>query len=223
MNCLFGVSVLVIALSVLSGSVTGQSTNPPATTPVNCSDATMMSNIDISALYGTWYEVARQPSIGAACIEVDIGGSSQSTDIVYVNTTYASNMNMLNQNKTVSQTFNKTLATANGSITLYSNISSTNYLFKVLSTDNTNYAFVCGYTSNNSSSIGVILTRTRYVNATYLGNLEAQAAINYSDFSATSMYTITQNEGCVVSGAATLVPFISLLTALVYSLMKFLN
>lgn len=122
---------------------------------------------------------------------------NQQGDNVTIDTTYAEVLLF----PWVNQTMSATLTAVNGSSANYTfrYWNPPNYtpytVFKVLQTNYTDYAFVCGYTdaNDNSTSFGMILTRNRTVLTTYLDSLESNSSAQYANFLNGSMGLITQD------------------------------
>lgn len=200
----WGLLCVFLTLGFNSSQVRAQTPNTPLACNVSSSIA-----LDLDKFAGIWWEIARQPVGLMFCTEINVTVLSTTTDTdnVLIDTTY-SNTPLF---PWVNQTMNATLSVANGTVapTGY-NFSYTNpptqtpyTVFKILDTDYTTFAFICGYTNatDNSTEFGMIIARNRSLSTAVLDSLESQSSALSTNFANGSMSLITQDETCTGNGA----------------------
>lgn len=202
--------LIIIGFLILQNSLTdGQiqralcSQSPSMTFNASQVCKTFMNPIDssinsyLTQISGIWWEVARSPAkLNLACVKVQFT-EIQTENTLEIATTYATSYTDLWKNQTVYANISLTNNNANGFNISYSNglTTPTTTTYKLLDTDYNNYALICGYTNaiNNETSFGIVMTRQRFPNVTYLLDLEDAASLKYIDFEFGTMPLVTQS------------------------------
>ncbi|KAL7726032.1 hypothetical protein ACLKA6_008491 [Drosophila palustris] len=220
-----GLFCVLLALGFLSGSkVNAQAANSTQACNVSSSMA-----LDLDKFAGIWWEIARQPVGLMFCTEINVTVLNTAQDNVLIDTTY-SNTPVY---PWVNQTMNATLTVANGTVApsgynfSYWNdpVNSPYTVFKVLDTDYTNFAFICGYTNatDNSTEFAMIIARNRTLSTLYLDSLESESSAHYANFANGTMSLITQDYTCTGNGAdpsTAFTVFYSIFALVIYFLTK---
>lgn len=155
---------------------------------------------------GPWYEVARNPAPDVYCVKVDAAISPDNSTLFLVNTTYADSSSYLYINQTVNGNISLaglTLPSTDGYNISYSvgyNTYQPSAIYKLLATDNDNYALICGYTNaaDLKTEFGIVLARNRNIsnfNNTQLDIYEQMGFNMTTAFLNGSMALVTQSEG----------------------------
>ncbi|KAH8420869.1 hypothetical protein KR222_007464 [Zaprionus bogoriensis] len=218
---LFGLCLLLGLLAGHTASAQDDSDGPLA-----CVNSTGTS-LDLEQFAGTWWEVARQPVGSYFCTQINVTVLSTAQDNVLINTTYSNTPTY----PWVNQVMNATLTVTNGSteghnFTYWNPPVYTAYtVYKVLATNYTDYAFICGYTnaSDTATSFGMIITRNRSISTAALDNLESLSSAKYANFLNGSMGLITQDETCLGNGAdpsTAVTAFYAVFALVIYQLTK---
>lgn len=77
----------------------------------------------------------------------------------------------------------------------YNNANAVNTTYKIINTDYTSYAVVCGYTSSNAStSFGSILTRSQNPNNTLVGTVVNNTALVLANFNSSLVTSVPQQK-----------------------------
>ncbi|CAD6996357.1 unnamed protein product [Ceratitis capitata] len=210
----------IVGLLCLFGS-RGVSAQNNTQNLIQCQDANSLMNLTTN-FTGSWYESSRSPASALGCVALDLVSNATG---LYLNLTMPTSANALNINQTLTYSLDFQAPNVTGQTSPmagYSFSSSLgNVTVKVLSTDNTNYAIICGYTSNANSSFGAILTRQRPVSSATLTSYAVSVNSTYADFS--NMTDLTQSSVCYESSAASHASALSFVFAIIYALFKFVN
>ncbi|XP_036335611.1 uncharacterized protein LOC118745999 [Rhagoletis pomonella] len=226
MNKFLQYVVTVALLCLCSGTVMAQNSSL-----ISCQNATSLTNLN-SSFTGIWFEASRSPASAASCVGLNIttNGTAFSFSI-----TSASNSSALYSNATSTYPLlNSTITPLTTNLSAQSTFiappggfyylpqANENVTVKVVMTDYTNVAFICGYSNTTNSSFGAILTRQRAVTSGILSTYAAMVNSNYTNFS--NLTAVTQSAACYQrNSAASHASVLSLIFAVVYATLKFLN
>ncbi|XP_030374389.1 uncharacterized protein LOC115623962 [Scaptodrosophila lebanonensis] len=170
----------------------------------SCREFTSIA-LDVDKFMGTWYEVARQPSNGHACIQTIL--TDTGLDTVYIQTRYSymyDNTWISPYIVAVVTALNMTTSPSPNGYTapfLLGNFLLPWTTYKILSTDYENYALVCGFT--NATSFGLIMTRERQSKQQLFDAFEVALDPIYSNIINSSLSFVMQNATCLPSSAST--------------------
>ncbi|XP_054747202.1 uncharacterized protein LOC129253014 [Anastrepha obliqua] len=211
-------ALTVALLCLCSSSVMAQNN-----TQISCQNATSLTSLN-SSFVGEWYEASRSPASNSSCVGLNI---FTNTSGLYLNLTVSASNTLLYENTTVSYSLaNSTVVSSNETSPaggyVFVPTANVNVTIKVLMTDNTNYALVCGYYNNTGSTFGAILTRQRPVSNATLTSYVTMGNASYADFA--NMTAVVQNSTCyLASSAASHVSMLSLIVATIYAMLKLIN
>ncbi|KAM8703642.1 hypothetical protein ACLKA7_008294 [Drosophila subpalustris] len=212
------VILMVASLALISGQALAQDA---AATPQYCSDIAVSLNWNNTALFGSWLELARNPSANTkACMEFSVSLLSDNTTLSYNASHSATNVSQWQDINEPAQSLKLTVDGTTGyNITLDGKTYEWVKLLQLVN-DNT-YLVGCAYTNaaNTSTGYGFILGRSGKYNATGLMAANNAAALVYKDFT-NGTYTPILQDNCFRNSASQSLPLITGLLALALLLIK---
>ncbi|KAH8312258.1 hypothetical protein KR044_009987 [Drosophila immigrans] len=191
---------------LLLGLLAAPSAHGQDAVPVPCDVSPSMA-LDLDQFAGIWWEIARQPVGSTYCTQINVTVLDQAEQNVLIDTTYSNALlyPWVNQTMNATLTVPNNTEEANGyNFTYWNPPDFTPYtVFKILDTDYSNYAFICGYTNatDNSTAFGMVIARNRTLSTVYLDSLESKSSAQYQNFANGSMSLITQDDTCIGNGA----------------------
>ncbi|EDV93565.1 uncharacterized protein LOC6563141 [Drosophila grimshawi] len=170
-----------------------------------CNVSTSMA-LDLEKFSGIWWEITRQPVGSIFCTKINVTVLDKSEDNVLIDTTYSNTIDYPYVNQTMNATLtvaDKISSTEGYNFTYWNPPDYTPHtVFKVLDTDYSQYAVICGYTNatDNSTAFGMIIARDRTLAPTVLDTIESESSALYDNFFDGTMTLTTQGSTCY-SGA----------------------
>lgn len=144
---------------------------------------------------GIWYEEIRAPAKNISCAYINVSLAKNNTELT-VKTLFSATKSGYLMDKMDQATINASLVNANAGFNVsYNSANGANTTYKILSTDYDTNLVMCGFTNSSdpTTSFGIILTRIKVVNTTWLMQVKNNASQVLTTLSGNNYANITQS------------------------------